>query len=141
MTCQKGRGVATGRFGQSQGSSAKEPLPRHSFPAIWPGALGALILLVAIFPTMPEDYYDYFLPFAVGGLGAVMIVIAVRCRRWWWIAPFIVLALFFNPIPLLKPGLGSRFLWQLADFAGAVLFLLGAYFIYPKPGRVKAETP
>ena len=140
MTCQKGRGVAAGRFGQSQGSSAKEPLPRHSFPAIWPGALGALILLVAILPRMPEDYYDYFLPFAVGGLGAVMIVIAVRCRRWWWIAPFVFLGLVFNPGPLLKPSLGLT-LWRLADFAGAVIFLSAAYFIYPKPGRVKAETP
>ncbi len=114
-----------------------EPPAEHSFPALWPAAFGLLILLLAILPTLPEEYYEWFLPFAVPGLSVVMMVLAGRCRRWWWILPFVLLALMFNPIR--QPSLGTRARWQLVDFAGAVLFLLGAYFIYPKPKRESTE--
>ena len=67
-----------------------------------------------------------------------MMVLAGRCRRWWWILPFVLLALMFNPIR--QPSLGTRLRWQLVDFAGAVLFMLGAYFIYPKPKQQSTKA-
>jgi hypothetical protein len=103
---------------------------KHRFPAIWPGALGTLLLFLAV-PKMPSEYYDYVLPVSVVGLSAVMVLLAVACRRWVWVLPFVRLSSFFNPIH--RPGLGSVFEWQLADVVGALLFLVGAYFIYPKP--------
>lgn len=102
---------------------------RHSFPAVWPGAVGMLLLLVALLPTLPGEYYDYVLPVAVLGLSAAMVVLAVRCRRWGWVVPFVVLAGVFNPIRRPTMALTA---WRLADVAGAVLFLVAAYFIYPK---------
>ena len=125
------------------GPSRKEPssggpaAPRHRFPALWPGALGMLFLLVAVLPTMPDGYYEWGLPFIVPGLSVVMMVLAVRCRRWVWMVPFVLLVVLFNPIK--QPGLGSRPMWVMVDVAGSVLFLLGAYFVYPKPGTAGAQ--
>ena len=126
------------------GASKKEPTAgepatdEHGFPGLWPGALGMLFLLLAVLPTMPEKYYEWGLPFIVPGLSVVMMVLAVRCRRWWWIVPFVLLVALFNPIK--QPSLGSRGLWVMVDVAGSALFLLGAYFIYPKPRTTGAES-
>jgi len=100
----------------------------HTFPALWPGAAGILFLLLAVVPTLPGEYFTA-LRYIVCGLSAVMIVLAGYCRRWEWIVPFLLLAAVFNPIHW--PGFGVGY-WQLADVAGALLFLLAAYFIYPK---------
>jgi hypothetical protein len=109
---------------------------RHRFPALWPGALGMLFLLLAIIPTMPDEYYTA-LRYVVCGLSAAMMVLAVYCRRWEWIVPFVLLAALFNPIRW--PGVGLK-LWQLADLGGALLFLFAAYFIYPKPKKTAASA-
>ena len=118
--------------GQKAGIQAKKapgtPADRHRFPASWPGAAGILFLLFAVIPTLPSEYFTA-LRYLVCGLSAVMIVLAWYCRRWAWIAPFLLLAAVFNPIHW--PGFGVKY-WQLADVAGALLFLVGAYFIYPK---------
>jgi hypothetical protein len=117
------------------------PTQEHRFPAIWPGALGILFLLLAVVPTLPNEYFTV-LRYIVCGLSAVMILLAGQCRRWEWIVPFLLLAALFNPIHW--PGFGLRY-WQLADGAGALLFLLGSYFLYPKPKATEKkptdETP
>jgi len=100
----------------------------HRFPALWPGAVGILFLLFAVIPTLPSGYYT-MLRYIVCALSAVMIVLAGYCHRWEWILPFLFLAAVFNPVRW--PGFSLRY-WQLADIAGALLFLLAAYFIYPK---------
>lgn len=128
------------------GTETKKPVggPRekHRFPALWPGTLGMLLLFLAV-PKMPSEYYDYVLPFSVVPLSAVMVLLALGYRRWGWVLPFLVVGAFFNPIR--RPGLASVSQWQMADVAGALLFLLGSYFIYPKrkaPEKAPAaQTP
>jgi len=122
-------------------TESRQDTGKHSFPALWPGALGMLILLISVFPTagdIHKHYYDYILPTVVLVLSVVMVVLACRCRRWAWVLPFVVLVVFFNPV--WRPSLGTHRAWAMADFAGAVLFLLGAYFVYPKPRTPQEEA-
>lgn len=120
-------------------SKAASSADENSFPALWPGAVGMLFLLVAVLPTLPGEYYDYVLPWVVLVLCSAMMVLAVKCRRWGWVAPFVLLAGLFNPIHRPTMGLNA---WRLADVLGAMLFLAGAYFIYPKAPRPRnAQEP
>jgi len=134
----KGRDVSKAGATNEDGSDTSVAEQQYSFPAIWPGAVGMVILLVSVLPTMGgiKYYYDYILPTAVLVLSVVMIVLAVRCRRWFWIPAFVVVVLFFNPVWRLDAG--AELGWSLADVAGAVVFFLGAYFISPRP---PAEKP
>jgi len=123
--------------GPSEGTT-REPTPgtgEHSFPALVPGAVATLILLISVFPTaggLHKHYYDRIMPAIVLVLSIVMIALAIRCRRWVWVLPFVLVVAFFNPTYLLRLDAGAETGWQVADILAAVCFLLGAYFIYPK---------
>jgi len=103
-----------------------------------------LILLVSVFPTAGDihrHYYDRIMPAIVFVLSIIMIALAIRCRRWAWVLPFALVVAFFNPTYFLRLDAGAETGWQVADILGAVCFLLGAYFIYPKPRKDAERAP
>ena len=95
---------------KSLSSKETEAEPRqdaggHSFPALLPGAVGMLILLISVFPTagdVHKHYYDRIMPAIVLALSIIMIALAIRCRRWVWVLPFVLVVAFFTPTYLLR---------------------------------------
>ena len=129
--------------GPSKGTAteSRQDAGGHSFPALLPGAVGMLILLVSVFPTagdIHKHYYDRIMPAIVLVLSIIMIALAIRCRQWVWVLPFVLVVAFFNPTYRLRLDAGAETGWQVADILAAACFLLGAYFIYPKL-RAKTE--
>jgi len=130
--------VTTPEPSEGARAPATQPTDEHSFPALWVGAVGMLILLVSVFPTagnIHKHYYDRIMPAIVVVLSIIMIALAIRCRRWVWVLPFALVVAFFNPTYLLRLDAGAETGWRVADILGAACFLLGAYFIYPKPPK------
>ena len=127
--------MAKSGSGKGTETGPKQRVQGHRFPALLPGAVGMLILLISVFPTagdIHKHYYARIMPAVVLVLSIIMITLAVRCRRWVWVLPFVLVVAFFNPTYLLRLDAGAEMGWQVADILAATCFLLGAYFIYPK---------
>lgn len=79
----------------------------------------AALLLLAL-ANMPYGYYS-FLRVAVTVAAVEVVWSAMRHRQWLWIAPFLVVAVLWNPLVVIH---ASRASWRWLDAGAAVLFLV-----------------
>ena len=83
----------------------------------WPGAVAAILLILAIF-SWPYGYYE-FLRWAIT-LISVYVAIALGSVNNSKVLIFVGIAILFNPI---RPIYSTRGFWLFADLISAGLFL------------------
>jgi hypothetical protein len=100
------------------------PTPQFTRPALAPGLLGAVVLLVGLL-LMGGSGFLYIL-FAVSILACIIGVFAWQAGKWWWLAGLAPIVVLWNPIwPLPLGGQG----WIAAQFLAAVLFIAAGVLI------------
>ena len=91
------------------------PTPEFTRPALAPGLLGAIALVVGILLIGSDGFL--FILFAVSILACIIAVFAWQARSWWWLLGLLPIVVLWNPVwPLPLTGQG----WLAAQFIAAV---------------------
>lgn len=100
------------------------PTPAFTRPALAPGLLGAVVLMVGL-ALLDSDGFLYIL-FGVSILAVIVGVFAWQARKWWWwiaLAPIVVV---WNPAwPLELHGQA----WVAIQFIAAMVFIAAGVLI------------
>jgi hypothetical protein len=93
--------------------------PAFTRPALAPGVLGAMALLVGL-ALLDSDAYLY-VRFAVSVLALICCVFAGRAQQLWWLALLAPIVLIWNPVwPLELHGQW----WVAGQFVAALAFIV-----------------
>ncbi|WP_243063720.1 DUF6804 family protein [Humibacter sp. RRB41] len=93
--------------------------PAFARLALFPGLLGAIVLVAALALIGNADWYIW-VRYIVAILALIMCVFAWQGKAYWWLIGLIPIAVVFNPVwPL---TIGDIWL-SLAHLAGAVIFI------------------
>ena len=101
------------------------PTPQFRRTALAPGLLGAIVLLAGL--ALLDNKGGYlFIRFAVAILALIIIVFAWQAKQWWWIVPFLAIAVAWNPI---FPTKFHGQWWVAAQFVAAIVFIVAGILI------------
>ena len=95
----------------------------------------ACLLFVAVF-ELPMKYYTFLR--TVVFIGALLIIMLLKRKHFYWIILFILIALLFNPIYPIY--LYKKISWVPLDIIIGILFLLVSFIKYPKKEVKKKEV-
>jgi hypothetical protein len=86
------------------------------------------LLLAAFWRTSLN--FQLFLEIMICVAAVLVVVQAVRARKYWWVAGFLVITVLFNPVvPVELPG---RF-YLLLDLSCLMAFLASVVAVRPRP--------
>ncbi|TQL48435.1 hypothetical protein FB562_1529 [Homoserinimonas aerilata] len=101
-----------------------KPTPDFTRPALAPGILGVIVVLVGL-ALLEVDAY-LFVRFGVCILAVIVAVFAVKAGQWWWLLGLAPVAVLWNPAWIIElHGQG----WVAGQYLAALLFLLAGVFI------------
>lgn len=61
-----------------------------------PGLLAAVLLFVGI-GLVGQEFYE-LVTWAIAVLALICVVLLAQAKRWWWTAPFVAIAVLWNPL-------------------------------------------
>lgn len=97
--------------------------PEFSRPALAPGLLGAIALMVGL-ALLDIDAFT-IIRFVVSILALIMCVFAVQAKAWWWLIGLAPIAVLWNPIIVIElHGQG----WVSLQFVAALIFIACGIF-------------
>ena len=100
------------------------PTQEFTRPALAPGLLGAVALVVGILLIGTDGFL--FVLFAVSILACIIAVFAWQAKSWWWLLPLAAIVVLWNPVwPLPLTGQG----WLAAQFIAAAVFIAAGILI------------
>lgn len=98
--------------------------PEFTRPALAPGLLGAIALMVGLALLDIEAFT--IIRFVVSILALILCVFAVQAKAWWWLIGLAPVAVLWNPIIVIElHGQG----WVSLQFVAALLFIASGIFI------------
>jgi hypothetical protein len=98
--------------------------PEFSRPALAPGLLGAIALMVGL-ALLDVDAFT-IVRFVVSILALIVCVFAVQGKAWWWLIGLAPIAVLWNPIFVIElHGQG----WVSLQFVAALIFIASGIFI------------
>jgi hypothetical protein len=101
------------------------PTPAFTRPALAPGLLGAIVLLVGL-ALLDNDSAYFWIKAVVAVLALILCVFAWQAKQWWWILGLVPIAIVWNPVwPLDLHGQG----WVAAQFVAALVFIVAGVLI------------
>jgi len=95
----------------------------------------ACLLFLAVF-ELPIRYYTFLR--IVVFTGALLIVVMLKRKHFYWIILFMLIAVLFNPIYPIY--LYKKVIWMPLDIIIGILFLLISFIEYPKKEVKKKEV-
>ncbi|MFC6357325.1 DUF6804 family protein [Luethyella okanaganae] len=108
------------RVPQNRDRSGRRPSPPiFTRPALAPGLLGAIALLVGL--ALLDSEWFVAIRFAISILALIMCVFVVQARAWWWLAGLVPIAVLWNPIVVI-PWHGQG--WVSFQFVAALVFVI-----------------
>ena len=90
----------------------------------------ALLVLLVVLRRSSGDYRTFLIAFLVWAGATVVLVQAARNGKYFWMAAFLTIAVFFNPI---VPISLSRNLFLTFDVISPVLFILALVALKTSP--------
>lgn len=104
--------------------STSSRYPSFIRPALLPGLLGGVCLVVAVAVT-GSDWFTLF-RYVVSILALIVAVFAYQGRAFWWLFGLVPIAVLWNPIlPIdIDPAL-----WPLAHLVAAAIFIASGILI------------
>lgn len=98
--------------------------PEFSRPALAPGLLGAIGLMVGL-ALLDGDAFT-IIRFVTSILALIVCVFAVQAKSWWWLLGLAPIAVLWNPIVVIElHGQG----WVSGQFIAAMIFIAAGIFI------------
>lgn len=93
--------------------------PNFTRPALAPGLLGAIALMVGLMLLDIEAFL--IVRFVVSILAVIMCVFVVRSGSWWWLIGLVAIAVVWNPVLVIElHGQG----WVSFQFVAALYFVI-----------------
>ncbi|WP_395638803.1 DUF6804 family protein [Pseudolysinimonas sp.] len=101
-----------------------KPDPGTRRLALIPGLIAAIALLVGAV-VLDEGTFTV-IRYLVTIFAAIVAVFAFQAKQWWWLPPFAVIAIAWNPVWVIDIPAPW---WQGAQYVAALAFLLAGWFI------------
>ena len=93
--------------------------PEFTRPALAPGLLGAITLMVGL-ALLDSDAF-LIIRFVVSILTVILCVFVVKARGWWWLPGLVAIAVLWNPVLVIElHGQG----WVSIQFFAALYFVI-----------------
>jgi hypothetical protein len=89
----------------------------------------AILAIVALFvglALLGSDSYT-IIRFVVSILALIIVVFAWQARHWWWIVPFVAIAVLWNPV--LPIDVAAADLWLGLQYIAVVIFMSAGILI------------
>jgi hypothetical protein len=89
----------------------------------------AIVAIIALFvglALLGTDTYTV-IRFVVSILALIIVVFAWQARHWWWIVPFVAIAVLWNPV--LPIDIASADLWLGLQYIAVVVFMSAGILI------------
>lgn len=98
--------------------------PNFTRPALAPGILGAIALVVGLWLIDSDTYL--FVRFAVCILTVIVAVFAWQAAQWWWLIGLVPIAVVWNPAWVLE---FSGQAWVAIHYVAALVLLVAGILV------------
>lgn len=92
-----------------------------------PGLLAAVLLFVGI-GLVGQEFYQ-LITWAIAVLALICVVLLAQAKLWWWTAPFIAIAVLWNP--LIAFDIDST-VWMLMHYVAISVFIAAGLLVKVK---------
>jgi len=96
--------------------------------ALAPAILAVIALFIGL-ALLGTDAYTV-IRFVVSIMALIIVVFAWQARHWWWIIPFVAIAVLWNPV--LPIDVASGDLWLGLQYIAVIIFMSAGILIRVK---------